>query len=232
MIENWFLTLRERERTQNSECFIVEGRLTHYKWYDYKHAHTTYTKQLTNNTKQTDKTKRNNKQNKTKRERDTQRETETERDRERQSQRQSQRDFIAERRKPVEASPGSIETFNPKFLQWGLCQGLPGRLDSYGTLIDVYICCIFVFWCTLCLRPNITYTVNCMGTSEENMHAQDSPRQVLRLGLPAGRTACCESTLNFESIFLSSLRRRLRTGGWVFSGGPGRYHSPSRGMRS
>ena len=44
---------------QNSECFIVEGRLTHYKWYDYEHAHTTYTKQLTNNTKQTDKTIRN-----------------------------------------------------------------------------------------------------------------------------------------------------------------------------
>ena len=38
---------------ENSECFIVEGHLTHYKWYDYKHAHTTYTKQLTNNTKQT-----------------------------------------------------------------------------------------------------------------------------------------------------------------------------------
>ena len=37
---------RERERTQNLECFIVEGHLTHYKWYDYKHAHTTYTKQL------------------------------------------------------------------------------------------------------------------------------------------------------------------------------------------
>ena len=42
---------------------------THYKWYDYKHAHTTYTKQLTNNTKQTDKTKRSrkNKQTRTKR---------------------------------------------------------------------------------------------------------------------------------------------------------------------
>ena len=49
---------RERERTQNSECFIVEGHLSHCKWYDYKHAHTTYRKQLTNNTKQTDKTKR------------------------------------------------------------------------------------------------------------------------------------------------------------------------------
>ena len=49
------------EKTQNSECFIVEGHLTHYKWYDYKHAHTTYTKQLTNNTKQTDKTKRSRK---------------------------------------------------------------------------------------------------------------------------------------------------------------------------
>ena len=48
---------RERERDQNSECFIVEGLSTHYKWYDYKHAHTTYTKQLTNNTKQTDKIK-------------------------------------------------------------------------------------------------------------------------------------------------------------------------------
>ena len=48
-------------RTQNSECFIVESHLTHYKWYDYKHAHTTYTKQLTNNTKQTDKTKRSRK---------------------------------------------------------------------------------------------------------------------------------------------------------------------------
>ena len=42
-------------RSQNSECFMVQG----HKWYDYKHAHTTYTKQLTNNTKQTDKTKRN-----------------------------------------------------------------------------------------------------------------------------------------------------------------------------
>ena len=56
---------RERERTQNSECFIVEGHLTHYKWYDYMHAHTTYTKQLTNNTKQTDKTKRNRKKKQT-----------------------------------------------------------------------------------------------------------------------------------------------------------------------
>ena len=37
--------------------------MTHYKWYDYKHAHTTYTKQLTNNTKQRDKTKRNRKRN-------------------------------------------------------------------------------------------------------------------------------------------------------------------------
>ena len=54
------------EKTQNSECFIVEGHLTHYKWYDYKHAHTTYRKQLTNNTKQTDKTKKNkNKKQKT-----------------------------------------------------------------------------------------------------------------------------------------------------------------------
>ena len=41
---------RERENS-DSECFIVEGHLTHYKWYDYKHAPTTYTKQLTNNTK-------------------------------------------------------------------------------------------------------------------------------------------------------------------------------------
>ena len=49
------------KRPQNSECFIVEGLLTHYKWYDYKHAHTTDTKQLTNNTKQTDKTKRSRK---------------------------------------------------------------------------------------------------------------------------------------------------------------------------
>ena len=56
---------REKERTQNSECFIVEGHLTHYKGYDYKHAHTTYTKQLTNNTKQTDKTKRNRKKKQT-----------------------------------------------------------------------------------------------------------------------------------------------------------------------
>ena len=31
--------------------------MTHYKWYDYKHAHTIYTKELTNNNKQTDKTK-------------------------------------------------------------------------------------------------------------------------------------------------------------------------------
>ena len=54
-------TETERKRTQNSEFFIVEGHLTHYKRYDYKHAHTTYTKQLTNNTKQTDKTKRNRK---------------------------------------------------------------------------------------------------------------------------------------------------------------------------
>ena len=53
------------ERTQNSECFIVEGHLTHYKWYDYKHAHTTHTKQLTNNTKQTDKTKRSRKKKQT-----------------------------------------------------------------------------------------------------------------------------------------------------------------------
>ena len=41
---------RERENS-DSECFIVEGRLTHYKWYDYKHARTTYTTQLTNNIK-------------------------------------------------------------------------------------------------------------------------------------------------------------------------------------
>ena len=33
--------------------------MTHYKWYNYKPAHTTYAKQLTYNTKQTDKTKRN-----------------------------------------------------------------------------------------------------------------------------------------------------------------------------
>ena len=38
---------------EDSEDFIVEGHLTRYKWYDYKHAHTTYAKQLTNNTKQT-----------------------------------------------------------------------------------------------------------------------------------------------------------------------------------
>ena len=55
----------EEEGTQNSECFIVEGHLTHYKWYDYKQEHTTYTKQLTNNTKQTDKTKRNRKRKQT-----------------------------------------------------------------------------------------------------------------------------------------------------------------------
>ena len=52
---------REGGGTQNSECFIVKGHLTHYKWYDYKHAHTTYTKQLTKNTKQTDKTKKKQK---------------------------------------------------------------------------------------------------------------------------------------------------------------------------
>ena len=39
--------------------------MTHYKWYGYKHAHTTYTKQLTNNTKQTDKTKRSRKKKQT-----------------------------------------------------------------------------------------------------------------------------------------------------------------------
>ena len=39
--------------------------MTHNKWYDYKHAHTTYTKQLTNNTKQTDKTKRSRKKKQT-----------------------------------------------------------------------------------------------------------------------------------------------------------------------
>ena len=56
---------RQRQRIQNSECFIVEGHLIHYKWYDYKHAHTTYTKQLTNNTKQTDRTKRSRKKKQT-----------------------------------------------------------------------------------------------------------------------------------------------------------------------
>ncbi len=40
--------------------------MTHYKWYDYKHAHTTYRKQLTNNTKQTDKTKKRKKEKKKK----------------------------------------------------------------------------------------------------------------------------------------------------------------------
>ena len=45
--------------------------MTHYKWYDYKHAHTTYRKQLTNNTKQTDKTKKKRRR---KRERERERE--------------------------------------------------------------------------------------------------------------------------------------------------------------
>ena len=35
--------------------------MTHYKWYDHKHTQTSYTKQLTNNDKQTDKTKENKK---------------------------------------------------------------------------------------------------------------------------------------------------------------------------
>ena len=39
--------------------------MTHYKWYDYKHVHTTYIKQLSNNTKQTDKTKRSRKKKQT-----------------------------------------------------------------------------------------------------------------------------------------------------------------------
>ena len=73
----------ERER-ENSECFIVEGHLTHYKWYDYKHVHTTYIKQLSNNTKQTDKTKRNRK----KETNTKQRERERERGREGERQRQ------------------------------------------------------------------------------------------------------------------------------------------------
>ena len=46
--------------------------MTHYKWYDYKHAHTTYRKQLTNNTKQTDKTKRQKKRKKRKRKKEKQ----------------------------------------------------------------------------------------------------------------------------------------------------------------
>ena len=47
--------------------------MTHYKWYDYKHAHTTYRKQLTNNTKQTDKTKTKKKKKDQKRERERER---------------------------------------------------------------------------------------------------------------------------------------------------------------
>ena len=39
--------------------------MTHYKWYDNKHVHTTYIKQLSNNTKQTDKTKRSRKKKQT-----------------------------------------------------------------------------------------------------------------------------------------------------------------------
>ena len=45
--------------------------MTHYKWYDYKHAHTTYRKQLTNNTKQTDKTKIRNKEKKKEKKKET-----------------------------------------------------------------------------------------------------------------------------------------------------------------
>ena len=84
--------------------------MTHCKWYDYKHAHTTYTKQLTNNRQDKKKHKKetntNKKQNKTKqqqqkqatprqrdRQRDRDRQTETERQTERQTQRDTDRDI-------------------------------------------------------------------------------------------------------------------------------------------
>ena len=81
----------ERGGRENSECFIVEGHLTHYKRYDYKQTQTSYTKQLTSNNKHTRQnktlfffketnTKQTNQQAR-ERERERQRETERERDR-------------------------------------------------------------------------------------------------------------------------------------------------------
>ena len=83
----------ERER-DNSECFTVEGHLTHYKWYDYKHAHTTYTKQLTKQTrpkKQKQNKKRNRHEQRKRGGRERDRQTETHRDRERQKDKDRQR---------------------------------------------------------------------------------------------------------------------------------------------
>ena len=54
--------------------------MTHYKWYDYKHVHITYIKQLSNNTKQTDKTKRSRKKKQTRTKGKRERERERERD--------------------------------------------------------------------------------------------------------------------------------------------------------
>ena len=125
------------------------------------------------------------------------RQTDRDRDRQKQTDRAEQQFKIC---------PGSIETFNPKFRPRGLCQRLPSRLDSYNNIYTYIFVDVFLFfWCTLCLRPNIAYTrLTAWAPVKRILRAQDSPRQVFRLGLPAGRTACSESTLNFlnQYIFL------------------------------
>ena len=58
--------LGERERRgrrENSECFIVEAHLTHYKRYDYKHTHTDLLYKTANKQRQTHKTKPNKNKN-------------------------------------------------------------------------------------------------------------------------------------------------------------------------
>ena len=97
-LQAWWMFVAQRGRgggeRDNSECFIVEGHLTHYKWYDYKHAHTTYTKQLTKQTrpkKQKQNKKRNRHEQRKRGGRERDRQTETHRDRERQKDKDRQR---------------------------------------------------------------------------------------------------------------------------------------------
>ena len=112
-LQAWWMFVAQRER-ENSQCFIVEGHLSHYKWYDYKHAHTTYTKHLTkqarpkpnhNKTKNKTKTKKQTRTKQKERgegERQTDRDTQTETERDRKTkteteterQRQTETDLI------------------------------------------------------------------------------------------------------------------------------------------
>ena len=88
--------------------------MTHYKWYDYKHAHTTYRKQLTNNTKQTDKTKRRKRKEKKRRKKRKRKKEKKKRNTNKKKRKQNKFTYPAKEDFERMKRPGVFQSINPE----------------------------------------------------------------------------------------------------------------------